>query len=643
MRLVKDSQVYQMGEPIELEISYSSPTVKKYLANLITPIPDVGGVNPHLSPAEGVIDLHELTRDYGGYGGSFPGGPAFLGTQPITQRFDLTAWYRIAKPGQYSVTVTSEAVLRMKSAEEGGGRENLKLESNAVTFDILPPDPSWEAAQLADITQAVAAARNPGQLIPLAHRLAILDTAPAIQKLVALFLNSSDDSDGSAMYSGIRESSQTDLIISLLHAAISDPEANIPPRISWLLAEFQTRKELGIPPPVPMDPSERLAWNQKINERNAGRDKYLASAVTQLRASVQHRKGPQRAEAIYQSWYEVENLNFRSPQPVEVLSQLHEAVLDAEHELVPSERIQFITTTWKTMPHEHLLPMIRNLSNETGRDAWFYAGQAFQYWCEGWPGECQAEILRRAIESDPLISQYEIFMIPEVEHPELDKMLEGKLADSQFVWSGASSVDLSALVLRTGSRNLVSAVDATLDRYTEIRRFMCEPQAYFVAYLFRFAKEDAGRRLSATLQGATDPCRNQMLRFLEKSRYSDDLVPFAIQALDSQDPAAAASSATFLGNHAPESAKAAIWKRLGALWGAWRDRAGELKMQESTSPLFMGNSAPAQALMLQAALASALANATNWKLSEAERDRLRSGCLTEQCRTIADGKMRLSM
>ena len=46
-----------------------------------------------------------------------------------------------------------------------------------------------------------------------------------------------------------------------------------------------------------------------------------------------------------------------------------------------------------------------------------------------------------------------------------------------------------------------------------------------------------------------------------------------------------------------------------------------------------------QSAHLEQSLASALAHANNWKLTPAERDRLRDGCLTEQCQSIAEGKM----
>jgi hypothetical protein len=130
-----------------------------------------------------------------------------------------------------------------------------------------------------------------------------------------------------------------------------------------------------------------------------------------------------------------------------------------------------------------------------------------------------------------------------------------------------------------------------------------------------------------------------MFRFLELARYSDDLIPIAIAGLNSPNLSAAGLSATFLAARAPESAKAALWQRLDALRHDWRERAAELQ----SNSFSWGNSPPELAAKLEQALTSAIANAANWKLSESERARLREGCLTEQCRSIADGRMRMGM
>jgi len=168
VRLVKDTHTYRMGESIELEIVYSSQSDKKYQRHSTSSLKNV---SIRLMPSDGVIDLR-LLRFEGGWAGSIIGGSGYLGPQPVTQQLDLCAWYRFYKPGHYSILITSREVSRLKSAEEGGGEEHLTLESPAVEFDILPPDPAWAAAELSNIEHALKTAEAPGESARAVGRLA---------------------------------------------------------------------------------------------------------------------------------------------------------------------------------------------------------------------------------------------------------------------------------------------------------------------------------------------------------------------------------------------------------------------------------------------------------------------------------------
>src|SRR6266481_1877979 len=128
---VGDKSFFHIGEPIEIEISYSTQIEKKYLGSWTSPSPGLEVVTPILTQADGVLDLRAV-RDYMGFAGSILSSTGFLGSQPVTQRLELGDWYRFQKPGHYAVTIRSVEVSRVKEPEEGGGREPLSLESNPL-------------------------------------------------------------------------------------------------------------------------------------------------------------------------------------------------------------------------------------------------------------------------------------------------------------------------------------------------------------------------------------------------------------------------------------------------------------------------------------------------------------------------------
>jgi hypothetical protein len=640
-RLVSDSHAFHTGEPIQIEISYSSDAEKKYRISRVNPNPNLGGVIPHLSSAEGITDLSVLLRDpEGGFGGSFiSGGPEYLLIKPVTQVLDLSAWYRFQKPGHYSLEVSSNSVWRMKSVEEGGTRESIELNSNAVEFEILPHSDEWDAAELAEIEQTLNTAKFPGERLAPIQRMAYLDTPAAIGKVVTLFLKTSNDSEGWLIYSGLRESSQSDLIIQFLLAALNDATVSIPPLLPQLLSELQTRKELGVQGPAPTDPAQKTVWDQKLKERYKIRDGYLARDNAQLLASIQLRTGPQRAMAIYQAWSDAERLNVSAPQPSNVLSQLRQEALNVQHELQPYQRLELVRSSLQVFPQDQLLPIIRDLTRDTSPNNSGIVFSAFELWCKNWQASCNMEILHRAGDPATKLSKLEFLMLSESEHTELDALIQEKLSDLNALKSGLPFNNLSTLVFRVGSKNLVPTVDGVLDIYATTERRDCEAQAYFIGYLFRFNQKDASSRLSAMIQNPSDQCGASALGFLGQAGVSDALLPIAMQGLNSPNFASAAPSAIFIATHAPDSAKAALWQRLDALHRDWRDRAAQLQ----SSSYSWGSSPQEQAAMLELQLASAIANAANWKLSDSERASLRDGCLTDQCRNVADGKIRYGM
>src|SRR6266850_1871034 len=152
LRLVKETPAYHRGESILLEVSYSTSSKDKYQASTNSALQ---GMATHIVPSDGVLDLNVLRFEHG-FAGSIIGGMGVLSSQPKTRQIDLCSLYRFKNPGHYSVGITSNEVSRIKSAEEGGGLENLTLGSNWVDFDILPSDPAWDDAEVSYRTKPLS-------------------------------------------------------------------------------------------------------------------------------------------------------------------------------------------------------------------------------------------------------------------------------------------------------------------------------------------------------------------------------------------------------------------------------------------------------------------------------------------------------
>lgn len=528
----------------------------------------------------------------------------------------------------------------MKSAEEGGGLEHLTLESNPVDLDILPSDPAWVAAEISNIEQELNAATNTAERSAALRRLALLDTPTSVQMVVRLYLASTHGGEDWIYDAALHDSSQTDIIIPLLLAALSDPAIAIPAGLPRLLADLQTRKELGVIPAYPTDQADRQKWNEEWKVRSKLHDNYLAQANALLAASIERRSGPQRAATIYQVWYDATELNATTPPAPEILRRLQSNVLTVANDLDHDRQVQFLVLAWQTMPHDQLLPLLRKLAKDSLNHPPGYDNhEAFRLWCEGWPEDCNTAILRGVVKTNAKIDRSVILMMSEAEHPELDKMLEAQLKDPVMLNDWGQLQRTAAVVLRAGSRNILSAIDSFLDQFGSSRGCAQEIQGDLIGYLFRVAPEDGRNRLTTALQATNNSCGTEILRTLHAVRPSDDIIPIATKALDSPNFAVAQSAALYLGDHGPASIENALWRRLEALWSEWQGRSSELPDEVMS----VGPDTKVQTAMLERALASALAHATNWKLSPAELDQLHSSCLTQTCRDIADGKLSLNL
>lgn len=626
LKLAGDSNSFHMGEPIEFELSYTSTSEQKYLISASTPLPDFGPVTLHLSPEQGAFDPRSLQPCWGGIAVSRgSGGPQFLSSKPITEQSELTEWYRFQRPGHYSVSATSHEVSRQKSVEEGGGSETPVVESNVVEFDILPSDPAWEADRMRDILPGTGSPENSFNAALISNRLALLDTPDAARKLFELF-QSSSESEKYSYASGLLQSTQVDVMIPLLEKVLSDPEAS-PASVPDLLAQLQVRKQSGAFATQSNDSAGRQKMHEQCEERHKLYDEVLQRANAELLARIARGAGPRRSAALYEAWNQMENRGAATGEAPADLPRLRVAVLDVVNELTPDQQTQFLISEWRILPHEELRPLARILGAAHRFDA-------EQLWCEDWPAECSAAILADVLLPNTQTTSVEVLLMPEADHPELDAALRKELANPKIRRDSAASIRMAALVLRNGSRELLPDVDETLNLSASGQGHNCQVQAYLLGYLFRVAVEDAQRRFGELLSDET--CGDQFFGILSAYHYSDAQIPVAVEALNSHNLSAASTAAIFLAEHGPVSVEEALWRRLNALWLTWHDRAGEL----TTVPSPFQRGTASQSSLLEQILVSALSHAANWTLTPREQDRLRDGCLTEQCREIADGKMR---
>jgi hypothetical protein len=203
----KSTQFYA-GEVIPIDLAFSSSVPKRYEIN--TASYDRSG---RMNYEEFVVEPKEATRDplylYFNSIAFFMGGGLsgfdFLTLTPKIIRVNLNEWITFERPGTYRISVISHRVGDSIAPDQPMGNP-VKVQSNWIQIKIVVPDPSWQAAELANILQildhgppAEAGAPNQPREAAMA-RLRYLGTEPAAREMVRRLRGDDGNADVACMF-----------------------------------------------------------------------------------------------------------------------------------------------------------------------------------------------------------------------------------------------------------------------------------------------------------------------------------------------------------------------------------------------------------------------------------------------------------
>jgi hypothetical protein len=297
LKTVKIPAVYNIGEPIRIQLSFSSDASNYCFSSssarrgsehfVVAPLDNPGGLG------EGTQDPHFDDSAFQFiWGGSILGSiPHRLSKVPDVVNIDLNESIRFTTPGRYVLTARSD---RVAAAPPGlwDGREprvpmdNITIQSTPIELTILPVDRQWALGELNEIRQALDASSGDdssiicfevdcrmGGRIGLARRLRYLSTQDATAELARRFLaTEAQDSYQYELSHGLLDSPWRDTAIAVIEGALRNPEMRVPPTvpggappmICHLLAEMLVAREFQDKPlparPSRFDPQMENSW-----------------------------------------------------------------------------------------------------------------------------------------------------------------------------------------------------------------------------------------------------------------------------------------------------------------------------------------------------------------------------------------------
>ena len=563
LRLAGEQRQFRPGETIGIELTFESPISGRFLVDSATY--DRSGRLTidefRLAPLALVTDP---MLDYFAQAGAFIGGGirgmGQLGEGPHTVRLELNDWFRFDTPGTFSLSVRSSRVSD-ETLRKPGSLPTLPVESNAVTFEVLPRDPGWERAELERAVEILKQTRGPGRRSGCSI-LRFLGTPAAVDEMIRRW----DDEDCQFDFmAGMFSAPDRAYVVRRLEEGL--PSRNPPLNQNYVrtlsvLSVYLKQPELR---PAQNDASKgRMLFDGELRRRpelvRAEADRYTAMAAR---------------------------------NPVASLTSLPEA-----------RQRTILEFEWPSIASLDLLPVLRRLASGTSSLADLALRRLYQLAPE--EGRSRIlEVIRRPHAGSTLRT---LGVLPDPTIPSLDdelaRSIEPPVGNLERVFP-IPTMNM-ALIQRYASPALAPKL---LPRVSAlIGRMVCEAQEYAIAYFLRVSPRDGAALLDKALTSRSTGCYTSALPAAGRLWMTPEVEKAAVAALDDEHPRVVLGAIDTLGKFGSSSAQPILLARFDGWQREWRPRAEELR----PTPL-VGPETPASVnRLIETAYLNALSTAQGW-------------------------------
>jgi hypothetical protein len=620
---------FRPGETLSIELEFDSRVPKRFVVDGAT-YDRTGRLTIDdfmIEPDAGVSD--PLLDYFAASGGSIGGGiraMGVLGAKPFVITLDLNERFRFEKPGTYTLSVRSRRV-----------SDDLKtdppmpsvpaVESQTVSFEILPRDPVWEEAELGAALQMLNAKGPDTDRRKGCRMLRFLGTDAAVDEMIKRYGESQWEC-AFEFTAGLFGAWDRERAIRLLEAglrAADQPVSEAYLRTLALLTVYtrhpelrsaQTRETKG--KVVPSGDLSRL--QDLVNAAQAAYTEILDAALPEKSA---------RARAIILSW-RVESGRHGDPaspaSSTASRNRLREMLAATFLALSNERQATLLEYQWPTLAGPAMVPVLRELIDRTALSPTPLRDLALRRLYELAPEEGRTRILRAITNPSPGASLRTLGLLPDRELPELDDVLAANVEASRDV----DALSIRAELLHRYASPAISA--RVLSRVDDgLMGMACRPQAALLAYFVR-ADADLGRTLldRALASRADTGCYTVALREVAKLRMTPVVEASAVAHLEDPNPQVVINAAETLGRYGSPASAQALRARFEGWHRAWKGREEELRYSHAADrPHAMQG-------MVELALLQALGRGQGWLTDDAGLRELRTLCVTDNCRTHAD-------
>ena len=515
--LTAEKTDFYLGEQINLQLTFTSPAVNKYLAD--TRLNDrIGRMNYVeefiAAPASRIEDPLQGTRAASGGLGGITGAPVILSEKPFTFARVLNEWVRFTQPGQYRVYVISRRVSAVDKPSKP-----LELVSNVLTVDIRAAPEAWIKQQIAAVRVTLAA---------------------------------SGDRDSSSIYLGVLASPYRKQLLPLMEQRLIAADQPVSQAYLNTLAELRTIVGSGAP--------------QRAAARVRNMDDYVARLIRALPA-----KQP-RARAA--SLHTLLNLGLRDggSEPAWLPTVVRSLIADFRSLPVLTQTV-LLEHRWSVLNTPQMLPVLRSLVANPPPDQFEAPIRtvALRRLYQISPVEGRKFILAEIAKPEGShIAFSTLAMLPDAYLPELDRVLAAKFDPLLIVRYATGSV-VEQIKRRVEESN------AELRRQ-KLPSCIGPIAFYFFKHDPPYAERLLREQFEAASSPPACYDMGFQLSHLGRWAYSPAFERFAVQSLTSPKVPVKRGAAEVLGTFGSAAAQNQLWKAMEYFRSWWNGREQELRV-----------------------------------------------------------------
>lgn len=611
LRLTDGRLQFRPGEIIPIELEFSSATRKRFTVDGAT-YDRSGRLTIDEFVIDRIDDVSDPMLDYfgsiGGYIGGGIRGMGVLGEKPFTVKLELNEWFRFDTPGRYTLAVKSRRV----TDESVTPNAAVPVESNTVSFEILPRDATWEAAELESARRIIGAKQPPVGARAGCRMMRFLGTEAAAMEMIRRYGADTDQGCDFDYMAGLFSAADRVAVVRAMEDGLRAADQAVTGsylRTLSTLSVYLQHPEFR--PAQTRETKGRLAAGGELSRRSDLIDAAMSVYGDILTAAMQDKTDRARATTLA----EVQASAQRQPSATSAASQdqLAARFLD-----LPAERqANLLEYQWWTVAGPAMLPALRRLVDAPRIDASSVPDLALRRLAQLAPDEARPLILREIQNPRRGATLKTLGSLRDAELSDLDDALAANFE--------ASNGEIhAALVQRYATKKVAPRILASAG--DKIGAMACSQQASILAYFLRVDQATGSALLDRAMTSRATGCWRS-LNQIAALRMTPVVQARAIADLDNSDPDVVIGAIQTLGQHGSPAALEPLRMAFQRWHATWADRAAELAYSRAVER------PNARQAMVEDAFRQAIGTGRGWLVRASELRELQSLCVTDNCRT----------